>query len=119
MQLNHRMFCKMNEVRSFNEERLLRANGKRWTLSIVNEEKNAELSIFIDKDDCNDCYEVRVYKFNLADKYIPNDNDKAIAFMDCSNFVAFFFKDFADSVDFVATIETLHPEFKERPFLRI
>ena len=75
MQVQEKIFCHWDLVRFVSEKTLQKDDGTFWTLSVTDGNK-LEFMIFLGKDDSNSCYEVRVYKSEPGDKYVPNKYDK-------------------------------------------
>ena len=75
MQVQKKLCCHWDLVRFVSEKHLQEDDGTFLTLSVT-EGNKLELMIFLGKDDSNSGYEVRVYKNEPGDKYVPNENDK-------------------------------------------
>ena len=117
MQLEIKAFCHWDFVRFINEEALMH-NGTFMTLSVTNNNR-AELMIFLGKADNNVDYEVRVYKSEPTDKYIPNESDKVKYYEENDEYATFIFEQFCDAHDFVDTLSYRHTEYNVRPIIPI
>lgn len=113
MQLETKVFCHWDFVRFVNETSLMH-NGIFMTLSVTNNAR-AELMIFLGKADNNSDYEVRVYKSEPTDKYVPNEYDNVKHYEENDDYATFIFEAFGDAHDFVDTLSYRHTEYKVRP----
>lgn len=89
MQMEKKLFCHWDLVRFVSEEHLKKEDGTFLTLSVTHGDK-LELMIFLGKDDSNSDYEVRVYKSEPTDKYIPNENDNVKKYEENDEYATFF-----------------------------
>ena len=118
MQVEKKLFCHWDLVRFVSEEHLQQDDGTLLTLSVAEGEK-LELMIFLGKDDSNSGYEVRVYKNEPGDKYIPNEDDKVSRYEENDEYATFFFDEYEDAHRFTYLLGYLHPEYKKRPVKKI
>lgn len=125
MDINNRMWCRISELPTFEENRLLRADGSRWTLAPMSDDKTVELLMYLDQAE-DGTYEVRVYKYNPENKtvspaklpprpFTPKSEDGFIRYEENPAYNVFFFEEFDKAKNFVATFTTNHPEFGEIP----
>lgn len=124
MDIRNRMWCRISDLPTFEENRLLRADGSRWTLTAMSDDKTVEMLMYLDK--VEDEYKVRVLKYNPENKTIrkdqlpqkpfyPHPEDGFISYEESSAYYTFFFEEFAVAKNFVANFTTNHPEFGEVP----
>ena len=118
MLLKLKLYCHWDLVRFVCEEHLTTDDGKNLTLSVT-EGKKVEFMIFLEKNESNSNYEVRVYKASADDKYIPNEYDDVLCYEECEEYVTFFFADFEKARNFVYMLGYVHPEYKVRPVRKI
>lgn len=118
MQLQEKIFCHWDLVRFVSEKNLQKDDGTFWTLSVTDGNK-LEFMIFLGKDDSNSCYEVRVYKSEPGDKYVPNKYDKVSRYEENDEYATFFFDKYEDANSFTEMVGCLHPEYKKRPVQEI
>ena len=73
-----------------------------------------EQQIFLSK--AEDGFEVRVYKANPSDTYVPNTLDFKVKKYEANDlFASFFFDTFFFARRFITLLEQLHPEYNLRP----
>ena len=118
MQVQEKIFCHWDLVRFVSEKTLQKDDGTFWTLSVTDGNK-LEFMIFLGKDDSNSCYEVRDYKSEPGDKYVPNKYDKVSRYEENDEYATFFFDKYEDANSFTEMVGCLHPEYKERPVQEI
>lgn len=118
MQVQKKIFCHWDLVRFVSEKNLQKDDGTFWTLSVTDGNK-LEFMIFLGKDDSNSCYEVRVYKSEPGDKYVPNKCDKVSRYEENDEYATFFFDKYEDANCFTEMVGYLHPEYKKRPVQEI
>ena len=118
MQVQDKVFCHWDLVRFISEKHLQKDDGTFMTLSVTDGEK-LEFMIFLGKDDSNSGYEVRVYKSEPGDKYVPNEYDKVSRYEENDEYATFFFNTYEDAHSFTDSIGYLHPEYKKRPVEKI
>ena len=118
MQVQEKIFCHWDLVRFVSEKTLQKDDGTFWTLSVTDGNK-LEFMIFLGKDDSNSCYEVRVYKSEPGDKYVPNKYDKVSRYEENDEYATFFCEKYKDANSFTEMVECLHPKYKERPVREI
>ena len=87
------------------------------TLSVTDGNK-FEFMIFLGKDDSNSCYEVRVYKSEPGDKYVPNEHDKVSRYEENDEYATFFFEEYEDAHRFTDMVGYLLPNTKKYLFKR-
>lgn len=79
-----------------------------------------ELMIFLGKDEKSTDYEVRVYKNEPTDKYVPcKELDQVKRYEENDEYASFFFEDYEVAVRFVRWVRYFHKEYKKRPARRI
>ena len=113
MQVQKKLFCHWDWVRFIPEKQLQQDDGTFLTLSVT-ERNELELMIFLGKDDSNSFYEVRVYKSDPSDKYVPNKYDKVSRYEENDEYATFFFDQYEDARSFTAMVGYFHPEYKIR-----
>lgn len=118
MQVEKKLFCHWDLVRFVTEDYLLQEDGTFVTLSVTDGE-NSELMIFLGKDESNSEYEVRVYKNDPNDKYVPNEFDNVKSYEENNEYASFFFDEYEDAHEFTESIGYNHPEFSTRPVKEI
>ena len=118
MQEKKKLFCHWDLVRFVSEKHLQKDDGTFLTLSVTDGNK-WEFMIFLGRDDSNSCYEVRVYKSESGDKYVPNEYDKVNRYEENDEYATFFFDKYKDAHSFVEMLGYLHPEYKKRPVREI
>ena len=118
MQLEKKLFCHWDLVRFVSESHLQKEDGTFLTLS-VSEGNKFELMIFLGKDDSNSCYEVRVYKSEPSDTYVPNKYDNVSRYEENDEYATFFFENYEHAHNFTQMVGYLHPEYKKRPVREI
>ncbi len=118
MQVQNKLFCHWDLVRFVSEKHLKLDDGTSLTLSVTDGDK-VEFMIFLGKDDTNSCYEVRVYKSEPSDKYIPNEYDKVSCYEENDEYATFFFDQYADAKSFTELLGAVHPEYRKRPVKKI
>lgn len=114
MQVAKKLFCHWDLVRFVTEEDLKEEDGTFLTLSITDGGK-FEYMIFLGKDDSNSGYEVRVYKSETSDKYVPNENDNVKRYEENDEYASFFFDEYEKAHEFADWLGYFHPEYKKRP----
>jgi len=118
MQVEKKLFCHWDLVRFVSEKHLKQDDGTFFTLSVTDGE-NFEFMIFLGKDDSNSDYEVRVYKSEPSDKYVPNEYDNVKRYEENDEYASFFFDEYEKALRFVDFLTCIHPEYKVRPIRRI
>ena len=118
MQVKNKLFCHWDLVRFVSEEHLKQDDGTFLTLSVTDGDK-LELMIFLSKDDSNSGYEVKVYKSEPSDKYVPNECDNVKRYEENDEYATFFFDKYEQAHSFVDSISYMHPEYKTRPVKEI
>ena len=118
MQLQRKVYCRWDFVRFISERHLQKEDGTFCTLSVT-EGGKLELMIFLGKGDDNSSYEVRVYKNEPGDKYVPHECDNVSRYEENDEYATFFFEEYEDACSFTAMIGYLHPEYKKRPVQEI
>lgn len=113
MRIEKKLYCHWDLVRFVREDHLIK-EGKGLTLSLVDENKK-ELLIFLEKDDSNSCFEVRVYKAKPTDKYIPHASDNVERYEENDEYATFIFDEFESAKEFVDTLSYRHKEYCKRP----
>ena len=116
MQLERKIYCHWDLVRFVTKEHLSKDYG--YTLSVtVNSQY--ELMIFLGLSEDGSEYEVRVYKSEPTDKYVPNKYDKVVRFEENDEYITFYFDNYEDANGFAYLLCHIHPEYKKRPVRRI
>lgn len=118
MQVKNKLFCHWDLVRFITEKQLQKYNGEVLTLSVT-DGNDRECMIFLEKAESDLGYEVRVYKKDKNDTYVPNEYDQVRKYEENSEYVTFFFDEYADAIIFISMLDYLHPEYKERPVGKI
>lgn len=118
MQVEKKVFCHWDFVRFIQEKVLKQEDGTFLTLSVTDGDK-VEFMIFLGKDDSTSDYEVRVYKSNPTDKYVPNEYDEVKRFEDNDEYATFFFEEFEQALHFTELVGYVHPEYRVRPARKI
>lgn len=118
MQVKDKIFCHWDLVRFVSEKHLKKDDGTFLTLSVTDGGK-LEFMIFLGKDDSNSGYEVRVYKSEASDKYIPNENDNVNRYEENDEYATFGFDKYSAARKFVELLGCMHPEYKKRPVKEI
>lgn len=118
MQVKNKLFCHWDLVRFVSEEQLKQDDGTFLTLSVTDGDK-LEFMIFLGKDDSNSGYEVRVYKREPSDKYVPNEYDNVKCYEENDEYATFFFDEYEQAHSFADLISYIHPEYKKRPVKEI
>ena len=86
-------------------------------ISVVDDHQ-VEQNIFIYKNETFSEYEVRIYKKNPADSYLPvNLNIPLKKYVANDFFASFFFSEFYFACLFISQLAELHPESLIRPVL--
>lgn len=117
MQLKRKIYCHWDICRFVTEQHLLKDGG--YTLSVT-ESNKYELMIFLGKSDSGSGYEVRVYKAQPADNYVPHEFDNNVTrYEENDEYVTFFFENFEYAHEFVTISVHMHKEFKTRPVQEI
>lgn len=75
--------------------------------------------IFLEKDDSNSGYEVRVYKSEPNDKYVPNKYDNVSHYKENDEYATFFFDNYEHAQSFTEMVGYLHPEYHKKPVREI
>ena len=131
MQLEPKLLCDLGNVKFVNESDLLHPEDGLMTLSVTgqvdilkdaetNIVKEMELMIFLGKSEFdNDEYEVRIYKYDSADNYVPDQYDHVIRYEVNNEYDTFFFNNFIFAKFFIATIMYYHHEYSKRPLKEI
>ena len=117
MQVEKKMFCHFDLVRFVTEENL-KQDGRFLSLSVTDGEKQ-EFMIFLGKDEETSEYEVRVYKSEPGDKYIPNEMDNVKRFEENDEYATFIFEKYEQANRFADLLGYVHPEYRVRPSRRI
>ncbi len=111
MQFENILKCHPAYVHLIVEEDILQCD----CLSLTDEHKT-ELMIFLGKVYNSSEYEVRIYKKNPTDMYIPCESDTNLKRCEENHeFSSFFFDEFVFARKFINTVREVHPEFKLRP----
>lgn len=118
MKIEKKLYCHWDLVKFITEEHLIREDETLSTLSVI-DGKDTELMIFLGKDESNNDYEVRVYKYSANDKYIPNKNDNIKGYEENDEYATFFFEEFEEAQQFVDYLGYVHKEYKIRPIRKI
>ena len=118
MLLKSKLFCHWDLIRFVGEEHILTKEGKNLTLSVT-DGGEIEYMIFLEKDESNSIFEVRVYKAKSDDKYIPNEYDEILRYEECDEYATFFFNDYEKARNFVYLLGYVHSEYKVRPVKKI
>ena len=118
MQMQDKIYCHWDLVRFISEKDLKKDDDTFFTLSVAHGNK-FELMIFLGKDDSNSCWEVKIYKGEPTDKYVPYEHDHVIRYEENDEYATFFFDEFDNARTFTEMIQYLHPEFKVRPVKEI
>lgn len=111
MQLAKKAFCNWNFSRLV-PEKIVRGQG--YTISITTDNKK-EVMIFLGARTNNSGYEVRVYKNNVADKYIPHELDNVQSYEENSKYATFIFANYPSANNFVSSLAYRHKEYMVRP----
>ena len=101
-------------VRFVTEDHLKKYDGSLFTLSVTDGTKY-EFMIFLGKQSSKADYEVRVYKNNPEDKYIPHESDEILRYESNDEYATFYFDNFIKARNFVELLGYFHPEYKIRP----
>lgn len=118
MQLEKKLFCHWDLVRFVLKTHLQKEDGTFLTLSVTEGDK-FELMIFLGKDDSNSGYEVRIYKNEPSDTYVPHKYDNMSRYEENDEYATFFFENYEDAHRFAQMVGYWHPEFKKRPIKKI
>jgi len=111
MQFENVLTCHPNYVHEIHEEDLFQID----CLSLRNAQGNEEM-IFLAKVADSSEYEVRVYKANPADTYVPHSSDIYLKRYQANDeFASFFFDNFIFARQFFRDIKDIHPEYQLRP----
>lgn len=111
MQKTNKLLCHWSLVGLVPEEHILERN---IVLSLT-EDESRELMIFLCRNDSSE-WEVRIYKANVTDKYVPNILDKNIKkHEENDEYATFIFDDYAFALRFLAFVGYAHPEYRIRP----
>ena len=117
MQLQKKLLCHWDMVRFISENCLKQNDGTFLTLSVTG--NGYEYMIFLGKDDSNSCYEVRIYKNKLTDKYVPHPLDKVSRYEENDEYATFFFDNYENAHSFTDMIQYFHSEYRIRPVREI
>lgn len=81
------------------------------------DEHGIEQMIFLGKATKESKYEVRIYKANPTDTYVPHHLDFKVKKYEANDeFASFFFSRFFFARRFVGLLRDLHPEYNIRPY---
>ena len=114
MQTQNKLFCHWDLIRFVSEKHLETEEDTFLTLSVTDGRKY-ELMIFLGKEECSSEYEVRVYKAEPGNKYVPDSYDNVDRYEENDKYATFFFKEFNDARRFTEMVGYAHPEYKKRP----
>ena len=64
-------------------------------------------------------YEVRVYKAQKSNTYIPREYDQILRYEENDEFATFFFENFSKARNFVGFLPYVHEEYEVRPVTEI
>lgn len=118
MKIEKKLYCHWDLIRFVSENHLIQEDGSFLTLSVIND-KCTELMIFLGKNDSNNDYEVRVYKNNKNDRYVPHKFDNIKDYSENGEYATFFFKEYEQAHEFVNNLGYIHKEYKIRPTRKI
>lgn len=118
MQVQKKLFCHWDLVRFVEEKHLQNEDGTFSTLSVT-DGNEYEFMIFLGKDNSGFGYEVRVYKCNSEDKYVPNEHDNVSRYEENEEYATFFFGEYEAAHKFIDELSYSHPEYKKRPVQKI
>ncbi len=130
MRLEPKLLCDLEDVRFVNEADLSHPEKGLMTLSVTGQVdiqkdaepkiiKEMELMIFLGKSECDNEYEVRIYKYDSSDSYVPDQYDHVIRYEENSEYDTFFFNNFIFAKFFIATIMYYHHEYSKRPLKEV
>lgn len=114
MNIANKVYCDMDLVRFVKEDQLL-VDGVPQTLSITCCGDKYELMVFLEKDNKQNMYEVRVYKREPSQGCVIHINDKFTRYGENADFATFGFEEFMDAIEFLDTLTDRHPEYCARP----
>ena len=112
MQLEKKLYCHWDLVRFVSEQDLLEEKG--YTISVTSNSKY-ELMIFLGRSEDGKEYEVRVYKADPTDKYVPNPHDNVVRYEENDEYVTFYFDNYEHANSFTYLLCHIHPEYRKRP----
>lgn len=126
MRLEPKLLCDLSNILFITEDDLSDPEEGLMTLSVTQQVKiqeddetetmkEMELMIFLEKNECNDEYEVRIYKYDSTDIYVPDKYDHVTRYEINNEYDTFHFNDFITAKFFVATIMYYHDEYSIRP----
>ena len=111
MQFEKILTCHPNYVHEIHEEDLLQLD----CISLVDAQRNEQM-IFLGKVDDTNEFEVRIYKENPADTFIPSHSDFNVRrYVSNDEFASFFFDSFIFARQFFRDVKNNHPEYQIRP----
>ena len=110
MQFENTLKCHRSFIHLITEQDILQCG----CLSLTDGEPATEQKIYLMK--AKDEFEVRVYKFNATDTYVPHRLDFQVKRYEANNeFASFFFDRFFYARRFICTLRDFHPEYSIRP----
>lgn len=118
MKLENKLYCHFDYVRFVGERHMKDDEGKKQTLSVTQGD-TMEMMIFLEKADNDTDYEVRIYKTETTDKYVPHKCDNVKSYEENDEYATFIFEKFEYAHEFVDSIPYRHPEYKVRPMCKI
>ena len=111
MQFKNRIICHPEYLVDIPEADIIR----QGCISICNEQQ-VEQMIFLIPASNSGSFEVRIYKANARDSYVPNRCDfKLRKYQSNDKFASFFFDNLLYARHFIRVLGTNHPEYKIRP----
>jgi len=114
LELRNKLLCRWDLLRLVREDQIRKADGTFFTLSVI-DENQMELMIFLDACEDELDYEVRIYKSEPDEKYVPDKDDKVERYEENEEYASFIFLDFLSASEFIQTLSCFHPEFQKRP----
>ena len=118
MQFEKKFYCYWDMVRLVPEEYLKKPDGSFLTLSVT-DGSITEYMVFLGKDEDSSEYEVRIYKSNPNDKYVPSNADNVKRYVENDEFTSFYFDNYHDAHYFTYMFGFIHKEFAVRPIRTI
>ena len=112
MQFKNRIVCTPECIINISEDDIIR----QGCVSICDSQQ-VEQMIFLLPASTSGSFEVRIYKANARDSYVPNKCDlKLKKYQSNDEFASFFFDNLLYARHFIRVLGTNHPEYKIRPY---
>ena len=111
MQFKNRIICHPEDLVNLSEDDII----LQGCVSICDDHQ-VEQMIFLLPVSNSGNFEVRIYKANATDSYVPNKCDlKLKKYQSNDEFSSFFFDDLLYAIHFIRVLGPNHPEYKIRP----